>query len=117
MEDKEGVEQLVSYIKELEGQNFYLRKLLEDSDWQIAHLQLLQQSLLSRIYEMRRLIEDKRGPSTKREEKVAAILSSNTRTKEEMIMEQIFEDEEFKREINEAMEFARLWKEKKGVVV
>lgn len=117
MDERDGLQQLVSYIKEVEAQNIYLRKLLEDSDWQIAHLQLLQQSLLSRIYEMRRILEDKRGPVTKRDEKVASILASNVKTKEEMVMEQIFEDDEFKREISEAAEFARLWKEKKGVAV
>lgn len=117
MDDRAGLEELVAYIKEVEAQNIYLRKLIEDSDWQIARLQLLQQSLLSRIFEMRRILEDKRGPVTKRDEKVASILASNVKTKEEMVMEQIFEDDEFKREISEAAEFARLWKEKKGVAV
>jgi hypothetical protein len=117
MDRGEGLEQLLTYIKELETQNVYLRKLVEDSDWQIARLQLLQQSLLSRIYQMRRILEDKRGPATMREEKVASVLASVTKSKEDTIIEEIFEDEQFKREIGEAVEFARLWKEKKTVSV
>jgi hypothetical protein len=109
-EESEG--ELLSYIGRLEEQNRQLRDLLTKSDMQLAQLQLLHGTLISRIEGVRTAMEEKKRGNPQKDSKHNTPLQHPEERKESFAAS-IIEDEEFRREIAEAIQFAKVWKEKK----
>jgi len=109
---KESEEELLSYIGRLEEQNRQLRDLLSKSDMQLAQLQLLHGTLISRIEGVRNAMEEKRRGNPQKDSK-HHIPTQHPGERNESFAASIIEDDEFRREIAEAIQFARVWKEKK----
>lgn len=109
---EENEEELLSYIRRLEEQNRQLRELLSRSDMQLARLQLLHGTLISRIEGVRNALEERKRRSPQKDSKLQTPIAPQEERKESFAAP-ILEDEEFRREIAEAIQFAKIWKEKK----
>jgi hypothetical protein len=110
IEESEG--ELLSYIRQLEEQNRQLKDLLAKSDIQLAQLQLLHGTLISRIEGVRIVMEEKKRGNPQIDSKHHTPIQHPGERKESFAAS-IIEDEEFRREIREAIQFAKVWKEKK----
>lgn len=109
---EESEEELLSYIGRLEEQNRQLRDLLSKSDMQLAQLQLHHGTLLSRIEGVRNAMEEKRRGNPQKDSKHYPPIQ-HPEERNESFATSIIEDEDFRREIAEAIQFAKVWKEKK----
>ncbi|MFQ6088411.1 MAG: hypothetical protein ACE5K0_05875 [Candidatus Methanofastidiosia archaeon] len=92
-------------IRELEGQNLKLQESLDTLNWQLMKSEMLRESLLKRIIQLKNAYEGRK--EEKEETRLEKILGFQEKSQEDLILEKIFEDESFKKEIEEARKFKR----------
>lgn len=98
------VEYLKTRKNELEKQNKKLQESLNQMHWRLMKSEMLKESLLKRIIQLKNVYEVGKAPE-KGKTKMEKVLGFQNKTPRELMLEKIFEDEQFKKEIEEARRF------------